>query len=246
MSRILDRFFGAGRGSHDLAPVALLLRKHGLRALDKQLHLNDLLDEADWLLDQDAGTITFGGEVVCTAQVLGTQSDSDRMWLWAWANPSVPEAVRRDAELLRGYGERHGIPLFSEAEQRIVGSMPPEMLALVASELTDADGYYRGPYEGGAVFVLLRLPPDAARPALGDVRRVVRTLGLAPMVLTVGIDREAVEVYLASSSLEVVGEADELTGRDADGDSVTVRFDRSGRIRDISTTLTPDEAPPPR
>ena len=80
----------------------------------------------------------------------------------------------------------------------------------------------------GAVFVLLRLPGEAPRRTPGDVRRVVRTLGLAQLVLTVGLDREAVEVYLASAGLEVLGEADEVTGRGPDGASVTVRFDRLG------------------
>jgi hypothetical protein len=65
------------------------------------------------------------------------------------------------------------------------------------------------------------------------------------MVLSVGIDREAVEVYLASSSLEVVREPDAVIGQGADGNAVTVRFDRAGRIRDISTTLHPEDAPPP-
>ena len=247
MSGIFARLFGrGGRPSVDTAPVVELLRKHGVRALDKQLHLSDQFDEADWLLDQDAGTITFGGTVVCPAQVLGTQSDADRTWQWAWANPSVPEAVRRDAELVRSHGERHGIAAFTEAEHRLDRSISPELLALVASELTDADGYYRGPTDVGAVFVLLRLPDDAPRRRLGDVGRVVRTLGLAPMVLGVALDREAVEVYLASSGLETVVDGDALAGRGADGATVTVRFDRLGRIRDISTTLGPDDAAPPR
>ncbi len=240
MSGVFGRLFGGGRGRHPSRPaVAELLRTHGLRALDKQVHLSDLFDQADWLLDQDAGTITFGGNVVCAAQVLGTQSDASRTWLWAWANPSVPEAVRRDAELVRSFGERNGIEVFTDAEHRIDPSMSPEMLSLVASELTDADGYYRGPYEGGAVFVLVRLPGEAPRREPGDVRHVVRTLGLSQLVLTVGLDREAVEVYLASAGLEVLGEADEVAGRGPDGASVTVRFDRLGRIRDVRTTLEP-------
>lgn len=240
MSGLWGRLFGVGRDADgSRAAVAELLREHGLRALDKQVHLSDLFDEADWLLDQDAGTITFGGDVVCSAQVLGTQSDASRTWLWAWANPSVPATVRRDAELVRSFGERQGISVMTDAEHRIDPSMSPEMLSLVASELTYADGYYRGPYDGGAVFVLVRFPAEAPRRAPGDVRRVVRTLGLALMVLAVGLNREAVEVYLASAGLEVLAEADEVTGLVADGPSVTVRFDRLGRIRDVRTTLEP-------
>ena len=247
MRRLFGRRQDAGRASGpDPSPVVQLLRTHGLRALDKQLHLSDLLDQADWLLDQDAGTITFGGEMVCAAQVLGTQSDTEGTWLWAWANPSVPEAVRNDAELVRDFGERQGIAMFTEAEHRIGSSLPPEMLALIASELTDADGYYRGPYEGGAVLVLLRLPDQAPRRDPGDVRRVVRTLGLAPMVFTVPLDRQAVELYLAATGLEVQVGTDEVRAFATAKPSVTVRFDRRGRIRDINTTLSQEDAAPPR
>ena len=96
------------------------------------MHLSDLFDGADWLLDQDAGTITFGGTMVCAAQVLGTQSDASRTWLWSWANPSVPATVQRDAELVRSFGERNGIDAFTDGEHRIDPSMSPEMLSLVA------------------------------------------------------------------------------------------------------------------
>ena len=241
MTGLFGRLFGAGRDDGSRPAVTELLRKHGLRALDKQVHLSDLFDEADWLLDQDEGTIAFGGDVVCSAQVLGTQADASGTWLWAWANRSVPATARRDADLMRSFGQRHGIPAFTEAERAIDPAMTPEMLSLVASELTDADGYYRAPSDAGAVFVLLRLPGGAPHRALGDVRHVVRTLGLAQLVLTVGFDREAIEVYLASAGLEVLGGADEVIGRGADEASVTVRFDRLGRIREIRTTLDPDE-----
>lgn len=104
---MLRRLFGGPEARGDdaagsieappLDPISRLLMEHGLPALDKQLHLNDLVGEADWLVNQDAGTITFGGEKVCPAQVLGTQSDASGTWQWAWANPRVPEHVTKDA-----------------------------------------------------------------------------------------------------------------------------------------------------
>lgn len=240
MSRLLGWLRG-GPPARDRSEVERLLRRHGLTALDRQVHLQDLVGEESWQLDQDAGTISFG-PLVCAAQILGTQSDTDRTWLWAWANPSVPDAVRRDAERIRDHGQRHGVSHFTDAQAPLDPSMPPEMLALIATELTGADGYYRGPYEGGAVFVLLRLPAGAAKAERGDVRRTLRTLGLGTMVLSVGLDRESVEAYLASTGLTASGEADELVAEDASGRSVSVRFDRAGRVRDIRTTLGEEPA----
>ena len=55
---ILRRLFGDSKASDDAASsdrfdgldgIAQLLLKHGLPALDKQLHLSDLVGEADWL-----------------------------------------------------------------------------------------------------------------------------------------------------------------------------------------------------
>lgn len=220
-------------------PISRLLAQHGLPALDNQLHLEDLVGEADWLLDQGAGTITFGGEKAFPAQVLGTRADSSRTWLWAWANPSVPEHVTSDARVIRAYGEQHGIEEFTRAELPLTETVSGEALALIASQLTDADAYYRGPYEGGAVFVMLRLPEDAPRQIHGDGLRAVRTLSTAPFALPVPLSRDVVESYLRWVGLETEDRGRELTGRDSSGRAVTIRFDGLGRIERVSSTLSP-------
>lgn len=246
---ILRRFFGESKAPNDgaphpdasqvLDPIAQLLVNHGLPALDKQLHLSDLVGEADWLLDQDAGTLTFGGMTVCAAQVLGSQSDAAETWLWAWANSSVPEHVARDAVAVRKYGTDHGIEELTRDELPLGGSITGEALALIASELTHADAYYRGPFEGGAVFVLLRLPEDAPRPAPADVLRAVRTLSIAPMALAIPLPRQVVANYVRSIGLIVEDSGRDLVGRDAGGESLTVAFDLSGRIKAVTSTLRP-------
>lgn len=101
----LRRFRGSpGPPAEDRAAVLALLAEHGLAALDQQLHLDDLVGEADWLLDQDAGTITFGGERACPAQLLGTVSDRSRSWRWSWANESIEPTMAKDAESIRAIG----------------------------------------------------------------------------------------------------------------------------------------------
>jgi len=246
---ILRRLFGESKAPDDGAPhadrsqvldaIAQLLVNHGLPALDKQLHLSDLVGEADWLLDQDAGTLTFGGNTVCAAQVLGSQSDAAETWRWAWANSSVPEHVARDAAAVRTFGTDHGIEEFTRDELPLGGSITGEALALIALGLTQADAYYRGPHEGGAVFVLLRLPDDAPRPVYGDVLRAVRTLSIAPMALAIPLPRQVVANYVRSIGLIVEDRGRELVGRDAGGRSLTVAFDRRGRIKAVKSTLRP-------
>lgn len=218
--------------------VSDLLMEHGLTALDKQLHLEDLVGEASWLLDQDAGTITFGGERTCAAQVLGTQSDVTGTWQWAWANPSVPERVTRDAVLMRAFGEKHGIEEFTRAQIPVSPTVSGHTLALVACQLVDADAFYPGPYEGGSVFVMVRWPDDAPRQANGDLLRALRTLSGSIMGLPVPLRREAVEAYLHWVGLATEARGRDLLGNDAAGESLTVGFDHLGRVSSLSSTLT--------
>jgi len=69
------------------------------------------IDRAAWDVDQLSGFIRFEspGGVVTTApvQILGTYADGT--WTWAWANPGVSPKLTQEAELLRGYGQGHGV-----------------------------------------------------------------------------------------------------------------------------------------
>jgi hypothetical protein len=217
--------------------ISQLLMEHGLPAMDKQLHLEDLVGEGDWLLDQDAGTITFGGEKACPAQVLGTQSDASRTWQWAWANRSISEGLTKDALLMRTYGEQHGVEEFMRPQLPLSDTISAEALAMITSQLANADAYYRGPYEGGAVFVMVRLPDDAPRPVDGDLLRAFRTLSASLMGLPVPIRRQAVRNYLNWVGLKTEDQGRDLIGRDSSGESVTVSFDGLGRIGQLSSTL---------
>lgn len=218
-----------------------LLQEHGLQALDKQLHLQDLVGEADWLFDQDAGTITFGGERACPAQLLGTVVDRSGSWLWAWANDSVVASVAEDARTLQRIGEADSVTAFVTAELSLSNDLPGEVLALIACELVGADAYYRGPYAGGAAFILLRLPADAPRQVVGDGLRAVRTLSLAPLALPIPLDQPTIDGYLRWVGLELDSKPGRSIGRDRSGGEVTVTFDQAGRFASLESTLTPPQ-----
>jgi hypothetical protein len=244
---MIRRLFGSAKRRREDEPddagepddIGRLLMEHGLAALDKQLHLNDLVGEADWLLDQAAGTITFGGEAVCGAQILGSESAADASWLWAWANPSIDERLARSAAALRRYGEEHAIVQLTTPELPLRGSVTGEAMALIASEVVAADAYYRGPHDTGAIFVLVELPGDAPRQVRGEVRRALRTLSVAPMALAVPLRRETVTGYLRGIGLIVEERGSGVVARDAAGSAVNVRFDRRGRLDVVSSTLRP-------
>ena len=232
MSGLRDRLFGGGRDLPGASPrSSSSCGKTGLGALDKQVHLSDQFEGADWLLDQDAGTITFGGDGgrdgAGPGDAVGRRSERG-------SGRGPTRACRRRFSVTLSscgsFGERHGIEVFTEAERRIDPSMSPEMPALVASELTDADGYYRCPHPRARPRAPSppRRGPSARAPL--NVRRVVRMFGLA------GAHRRprsgSVEVHRASAVFEVRGEPVEVTGRAIDGNRYGP-FDPRGGISEV-------------
>ena len=83
----------------------------------------------------------------------------------AWANTQsgIPAPLLRACESLRARGDRDGIPELT-APQLPLDAWDGHLIAMIASALTrECAGYYRGPYDGGAIFVLLTGPSSSRR-----------------------------------------------------------------------------------
>jgi hypothetical protein len=61
----------------------------------------------DWSPWRGELVFSTGGvpKVVARVQVVGTFSPKGGAWHWAWANPTLPEPVRREVLRVRQYGE---------------------------------------------------------------------------------------------------------------------------------------------
>src|ERR1700758_3448313 len=66
-----------------------------------------------WSLDLSQGDLIFtfndGIVATCPAQIVGSLESTDGSWLWAWANPSIPESLQRDSLRVRDYGQQRQI-----------------------------------------------------------------------------------------------------------------------------------------
>ena len=64
-----------------------------------------------WNFSQSEGLLRFsyadGTVAECSAQAIGSYSQNDGTWSWAWDNPSINASLKRDAELMRHYGQEH-------------------------------------------------------------------------------------------------------------------------------------------
>ena len=109
-----------------------------------------------WDLNQDQGELVFsfadGTHAVASAQIIGTYNSEDQTWLWAWANPSVDEKLKKDALKVREYGEKHGVERLTRAKWKGTEKEAWAMAAL-AVKLCEAQGAYRGPSGSTYVFI---------------------------------------------------------------------------------------------
>ncbi len=127
-------------------------------AIQTALHTNLWqLDQAEWLLSQDEGTITFiapnGMTATCSAQIIGTYDTQDHTWLWAWDHPSVAEPLRQAAHTVRAYGVAHACNQLTTRKLICTEQHAWEFTAL-AAHLCNAQGGYRGVAGTALVFVV--------------------------------------------------------------------------------------------
>jgi hypothetical protein len=109
-----------------------------------------------WDLDQSLGNLVFtfadGITAVCPAQIIGSFDSKTGEWLWAWANPSIAEPLKRDSLKIKEYGKQNRIAKLTSDEWFCQEEDAWQMTAL-ACKLCEAQGGYRGP--AGTTFVFM-------------------------------------------------------------------------------------------
>jgi hypothetical protein len=219
-----------------MSTLADLLDQHAATSLHKQLALADYIADRPWQLNLSEGTITFGDEYTFPVQVLGTEAEQVQTWLWAWANDAsaIPPGLLRAAQQLRALGEQTGIAELTEAELPLA-TVDGHRLALIAAGVCGADCYYRGPYAGGAVFVLLDAPQvrqAAERSALRFVTVFSQAIGLLPLRHRVALNHYAADLGWATRAT-----AQGIDVQAPDGMLIHAAFDAQERLSELTTTL---------
>lgn len=221
---------------------ALFTRHVGL-SVDKQLCLAEVVGDLRWSFDMDAGKLHFGTTHSFDVQILGTQSDHSQTWLWAWANEQsgIPKPLLRAVGRILEYGRQHGVTEFTTPEIPI-NHDGGHRLALVATGLVGADCYYRGPYEGGAVFLLLNGAEPVRRKASVSAQHLVNSFLQAISSYEVKDQRAALEAYLRVKGYVFTSTADVLVATRTTGERLSAEFDSLARL----SKMTADIKPSPR
>ena len=129
------------------------------------------LSGAAFAVDQDAGLIEFerrdGAILRAPVQIIGSWNPATSMFSWAWGHPSVHPRLRRAAERVRWFGERHELPEFYRLQTHASQSDAWRFTA-VAMRLSSASGAYRAPSDGPFVFMTFS---DVAMVAGSDLKQ---------------------------------------------------------------------------
>ena len=216
-------------------------------AFDKQLALGDMLgDDHEWTFDMQTGMLGFTGPEVqrgplaFPAQVLGSESALDGTWMWAWANQAsnIPAALTAVSRQMCDYGQRELVPELAIPKLPLRG-FDGHVLAMVVSGLVGASFYYRGPYDNGAVFLMVKVPwfPERPPSIAARIPRVMAELLQSTAIPPSNHDATIVD-YLAWYGAQIhrrpSPQGSEIAGRLADGD-VIASVDQAGRLLHIES-----------
>jgi len=98
-------------------------------------------------MHQDGGLLRFtcadGMIAEAPAQAVGSYNEKGRTRMWAWGNPSINDALKRDVQRVRQYGEEHQIGRLTTPERQADMEWAWSMTVLTA-KLCDAQGAYCG------------------------------------------------------------------------------------------------------
>jgi hypothetical protein len=231
-----------------LVTIEDAINEHICAAFDRQLEFAEFLGENyNWNIDVTAGTLTLATpqqNYVLAMQLLGTESEADGTWLWAWANDAsnLPSESLHAALRVKVAGETYSIREMHDATPfEVDDTVNGHTLALMASGLTVADCYHRCPYQGGALFVLVF---DEQYRALIEQRRqsenvnvIARIANRFPQIISsvpVTNHHRALSAYMRHYGMDVTDEPGRLNGTLPSGENIVATFDNLNRLTDLS------------
>jgi hypothetical protein len=244
----LQCIFMPNKPGDRLSRLHRLCAAHAALSSEKQGALTSALGDGPWHLSIGSGTISLdGGRFVFPIQLLGTQSEESNTWLWAWANEAsnFPPDLLTSVYRLRQIGLEEGVMELAEPQ---LGLGSPDdrpwfdgsYLAMSASGLCQADCYYRAPYEGGALFVLLQAPQVWAGAPQGAHRMAAVIGELLGTQAGVVLDHKAVVCsYARQKGYRIADAGEQVRCTGAGGETLVADFDAAGLL----TRLTADVVP---
>lgn len=216
-----------------------LLSQHIGTSFAKQLAFADLLGERNWAVNISAGRASFGSDLSYPIQLLGTEADGDASWLWAWANEqsNLPPNLLRASHQIKDIGGAQQIPEFTDRNFSL-DIANGHVIAMIASGLNSNCCYYRGPYNGGALFFLVcDVPSDVLEPVAPQRAVTVLTEVISQFEVN---HHEMAKSFLQGQGFTLQPDGNVLHATRGI-DALRISFDSLQRIDNIECTMSPSK-----
>jgi hypothetical protein len=220
-----------------MTPFRKLFSIHAGTALARQFALRDFLGQHNWQLNSRKGTVDFDNGRVFPIQLIGSESEFDGSWLWAWANKHLqrPRYLLRAVKIVRRFGRRNNVRELTDGYFPLAFANG-HRLAMTCIGLVDNTCYYRGAYdEGVAYFFVMDLPKTIFEPAIPP--RILFVINSAIAELEID-HRLMIENFLRTQEFFVEESDNMLTATRPDGVLINVTFDKQGRMKTLNSKLT--------
>ncbi|WP_373424151.1 DUF6882 domain-containing protein [Variovorax boronicumulans] len=217
---------------------------HAASSFARQIALGDVIGERPWGIDMQKGLLRFGDDLEYPVQLLGTHAFEPRTWLWVWANTqsNLPPQITEAALRIRQLGEAQTVEAFTQPSLQL-DDITDHMIAMTCTGLEGGRCYYRAPYDGGALFVLLDdVPAEVLAPvSLPRVNTV-----LMGVISQFDVDhRRMVTSFLRQQGLHAVFNGTGVIRAERAGEGhIEISFDELGRISNVAATLGPVASAP--
>ncbi len=119
-------------------------------------------DYKEWGFDQKTGdfflTLKNGKKVTASGQVYGSYSTAGSSWEWAWNNPNVADALKKDSRLAREYGKKQGkgFEYLCLGMPKVYHDMAPVYFAAITEKLSGAQGVFPAGYGAYTFYIGLK------------------------------------------------------------------------------------------
>jgi hypothetical protein len=114
------------------------------------------LPRFDW--DQQEGQLSFSGDrrgsIVADIQFIGSWSETAGTWMWAWANESVLEPMKREVQEVREFGRSNDLAELTDPVWEAPIEAAWDMTALSCYVL-QSEMAYRAPDSDKAAYTFL-------------------------------------------------------------------------------------------
>lgn len=123
---------------------------------EKQEIFSEIVAGLDWNCDMLEGKVTFGEDKVFDIQVLGTYSQNEKSWLWAWANnqSGIPEKFLQTSQAVKALGEIYKIDDLIAPKMQ-AETDPGVYFATIASVMAKESCYLPLDFKGLTVYVTI-------------------------------------------------------------------------------------------